>query len=315
VHRTALLLAVALACDGTKPGTPAPGTAGGSGSAASETAGQDQAMTCEALPFAESTAVPEASGAAWLSIGGKLALVVIGDSGNHGAYAIVDPETGDTLEHGKLPLGGDGEDLEGIAARGGKLYVITSPGWMRVYQRSTSAEAFELVDGPYALGPIDLEGKSGGLGDKPPKGSGMVCDANRVNCGRNYEGLCLAPGPVSGRCIGFAAAKADGHLYCVIDVDGRLAVEYPNAIRVARPGVIGDCAFAEDGTLHAGSNLFDLGNVYRIDGWEHPATATVTTLGALGVGFPETLAVRGDVFYRMSDTGGAPSLMRKFRCR
>ena len=29
---------------------------------------------------------------------------------------------------------------------------------------------------------------------------------------------------------------------------------------------------------------------------------------------PEASAVRGDVFYRMSDTGGGPSLMAAFRC-
>jgi len=76
-----------------------------------------------------------------------------------------------------------------------------------------------------------------------------------------------------------------------------------------------DCAFSDDGKLYAGSNLFDLGNVYRVDGWQDPSTAKVTRLAAIGVGFPETLAVRGDVFYRMSDTGGAPSLMKKYRCR
>jgi hypothetical protein len=275
-------------------------------------AGANATDACKELPFAESTPVPEASGAAWLSIEGTPRLFVIGDSGNNGAYVLVDPETGATVEQGKLPLGGEGEDLEGIAVRGGRFYVITSPGWMRVYERKGSG--FALLDGPYPLGPIDIEDKGGGMGDKPPKGNGMVCGAKNVNCGRNYEGLCLAPGPVSGRCIGFAAAKADGHLYCIVETGGKLAVEYSLSIKIARSGVIADCAFSEDGRLYVGSNLFDLANVYRITGWEDPAHAKVTRLGPLPSGFPETLAVRGDIFYRMSDTGGSPSAMKKYRC-
>ena len=287
------------------PAPPAPVTSAGS-------AGASPTDACRELPFAGSTPVPEASGAAWLSIDGKLGLVVISDSGNDGAYAIVDPESGATLEQGKLPLGGDGEDLEGIAARGGRLYVITSPGWMRVYERKGAG--FALVDGPYPLGPVDIQDRGGGMGDRPPKGSGMVCAAKHTNCGRNYEGLCLAPGPVSGRCVGFAASKADGHLYCLVESAGKLAVEYSLSIEIARPGAIADCAFSDDGRLYAGSNLFDLGNVYRVTAWDDPPHAKVTRLGPLLVGFPETLAVRGDVFYRMSDTGGSPSAMKKYRC-
>src|SRR5215468_4471337 len=56
---------------------------------------------CVQLPFAESTPVAEASGAAWLTIDGKLALVVAGDSGTHGDYVIVDPETGALRERGR----------------------------------------------------------------------------------------------------------------------------------------------------------------------------------------------------------------------
>ena len=268
------------------------------------------AEKCTKLPFAESTPVPEASGAAWLPIDGKLALVVISDSGNDGQYAIVDPDTGATREEGKLPPAGAGEDLEGVATRGGKLVAVTSPGWIRTWERT--AKGFTLVDGPYALGPIDLEKKTDG--NRPPEGTGMVCDAKLTNCGRNYEGLCLAPEPVSGACVGFVASKADGHLYCLVDDKGRLAVRHEGSIAITKPGALADCAFAEDGTLFAGSNLFDLSTVYRVDGWQTPATAKVSTVEQIGIGFPETIAARGDVIYRMSDTGGGPSLMAKFRC-
>jgi outer membrane protein assembly factor BamB len=305
-----LVLVVLLAACESKPEVPA--------ATPPVTKTQEPPKECTDLPFAPSTPVPEASGAAWLDVDGKPALVVISDSGNQGKYAIVDADAGTTLEEGILPLGeGAGDDLEGIAARGGLFHVISSPGWVRSYKRAD--KSFELVDAPYALGPIDIEDKGGGMGDKPPKGNGMVCGAKNTNCGRNYEGLCLLPDGVTpqpnARCIGFAASKADGHLYCIQEDRGKLVVQYQNAIRIARPGVVADCAFSDDGNLYAGSNLFDAGTVYRVDGWNDPSTAKLTVIGALGIGFPETLAVRGETFYRMSDTGGvAPSMMRKLRC-
>jgi hypothetical protein len=314
VKRVAILALGIAACSRGASDAPRTGSAvtpPGAGSAPADAS----AVACSELPFAESTPVPEASGAAWLDYAGKPALFVISDSGNDGAYSIVDADTGTSVENGKLPLGGEGDDLEGVAVRGGKFYAISSPGWMRVYERA--GQGFKLAEAPYPLGPIDLDGPRGGMGDKPPTGNGMVCAAKATNCGRNYEGLCLAPEShlQGSRCVGFAAAKADGHLYCVVVVDGKLAVEHAGSIAITRPGAMADCAFAPDGKLYAGSNLFDIGNVYRVDGWQAPATATVTRLAAIGVGFPETLAVRDDVFYRMSDTGGAPSLMKKYRCR
>ena len=265
---------------------------------------------CERVPFADSSPVPEASGAAWMTIGGKLSLVVISDSGNDGAYAIVDPESGATTEQGKLPLAGKDDDLEGVAIHAGKLAALTSPGWVREWQRAGTG--FELVAGPYPLGPIDLDE---GTGNAPPAHDGMVCARERTNCGRNYEGLCLANHPAAGQCIGFAMSKADGHIYCLVDQAGKLAVDRTRKIQIiGKGGALADCAFSDDDTLLVGSNLFDLAHVYRIDGWRDPATAKVITVGMLGVGFPETIAARGDIIYRMSDTGGAPSLMAKYRC-
>jgi outer membrane protein assembly factor BamB len=287
---------------------PIPATPPGTGSTNAASA----PPTCESLPFAESTPVPEASGAAWLAIDGKPALVVVSDSGNHGAYGIIDPETGATIETGKLPLSTEaGDDLEGASARGDKVYGLTSAGWVRVWQRS--GQGFELIEPPYPLGPVDLPDKKNNA--RAPKGDGMVCNPHVVNCGRNYEGLCLAPVPRDGACIGFAASKADGHLYCLTDEAGKLVVHHDRAIAITRPGALADCTFGDDDTLWAGSNLFDLGNVYRVTRWEDPANAHVEQVAALAIGFPELIAVRGDVVYRMSDMGGAPSLMAKYRCR
>jgi hypothetical protein len=288
-----------------------PAGVGSSGNAGSGSTGSP-AAACEPLPFAQSTPVPEASGAAWLTIDGKPALLVVGDSGNNGAYGIVDPESGATLETGQLPLSSEAsDDIEGVAARGDKIYGVTSSGWMRTWRRS--GKGFELVDKPYPLGPVDLPDTKNDA--RAPKGDGMVCKGTVVNCGRNYEGLCLANTPRNSACIGFAASKADGHLYCLTDEAGKLVVHHDRAIAIARSGALADCAFGDDDTLWAGSNTFDLNHVYRVTHWDDPASAQVEQVASLGVGFPELIAVRGDVIYRMSDMGGTPSLMARYRCR
>jgi hypothetical protein len=288
----------------------APGSAGSSGSAAAP--GRDHGMRCELLPFAESTPVPEASAAAWIAIDGKPFLLVVGDSGNHGAYGIIDPDTGATIETGKLPLSDQAsDDLEGLSAIGDRFYGLTSSGWIRVWRRQ--GQGFELVEPPYPLGPVDLPDRKSH--DRPPDGDGMVCGAHAGNCGRDYEGLCLAPAAHGGGCVGFAAAKADGHLYCLTEESGKLAVHRDRAIAITRPGALADCTFGDDGAVWAASNLFDISRVYRVTHWEDPAAAQVELIGPLPIGFPELIAVRGDVVYRMSDMGVAPSLMARYRCR
>ena len=321
-RRTCAVVAI-LAAGCGKPGEPAAAPAAGtsgratapaagtSGSATAPAAG-GHAARCELLPFAASTPVPEASGAAWIAIGGKPHLLVVGDSGNHGAYGIIDPDTGATIETGKLPLSDEtSDDLEGLSAIGDRFYGLTSSGWIQVWRRQ--GKGFERVEKPYPLGPVDLPDRKSR--DRPPDGDGMVCGARAVNCGRDYEGLCLAPAPHAGGCVGFAAAKADGHLYCLTEESGKLVVHRDRAIAITRPGALADCAFGDDGAVWAASNLFDLSRVYRVVHWEDPAAAQVELIGPLPVGFPELIAVRGDVVYRMSDMGGAPSLMARFRCR
>jgi hypothetical protein len=231
----------------------------------------------------------------WLD--GKL--VAVADSGQHGAYAILDPQTGTTLEQGKLPLGDPpdaSDDLEGVATLDGKLVGISSAGWIRVWTRTD--KGFDLVQGPYALGPVDLPRK-GGIGDRPPAGDGMVCPIQGTNCGRNYEGICL-----HGH-AGYALSKADGHLYPLTLDSGQLVVHREGAIEVAQPGLAADCAIDDAGAAWVGDNTFGMNDVSRVGGPD---------LGALGPGFAEALLVHGDSIFRMSDTGGSPSLMAKFRC-
>jgi hypothetical protein len=322
VRRCEVLVLVLAACSAKQepkreaPPAPAPtGSAGSAGStvpAATEGAGD----ACSDLPFASTTPVPEASGGAWIDLGGRPSLLVVSDSGNHGAYAIVDGETGDTKEQGNLPLGtGAGEDLEGLAVRGDRFYGLSSAGWIREWKRD--AAGFALVAGPYALGPVDMPPKSTSNATKPPAGNGMVCDGNTTNCGRNYEGLCLAPAEsIRGAeaCVGFAASKADGRLYCLTLEGGQLRAHHDQAIAIDEPGRVADCAFSPEGKLVVGNNLFGLARVFLVEDWATPAQAKVTEIGKLGPGFPETIAAKGDVIYRLSDTGGAPSLMAKFRC-
>ena len=277
-----------VACGKSAPPAPA-------GGSAAPAAGSAAAWTCEPQPFEASTPLPEASGVTWLD--GKL--VAVGDSGQHGAYAILDPETGKTLEQGTLPLGDPpdaSDDLEGLATLDGKLVGIASAGWIRVWARTD--KGFDLVQGPYALGPVDLPRK-GGLGDKPPAGDGMVCPIQGTNCGRNYEGICLHDH------AGYALSKADGHLYPLTVENGQLVVHRDGAIEVARPGLAADCSIDETGNVWIGDNFFGTNGVQRVGGPD---------LGTLGAGFAEALLVHGNSIFRMSDTGGAPSLMGKFRC-
>lgn len=249
-------------------------------------------IKCEQQPFAESTTLPEASGAAWLD---DHRLVVVSDSGHKGDYVLVDAEKGDTVESGKLPLGMGTDDLEGLAFRDDKLYGLSSNGFMRVWQREK--KGFLMLDGPYPIGQGDF-----------------VCDVEKTNCAKNYEGLALAPQP-SSQCAGFACSKEEGRLYCLTQgADGRYAINPSRFINVEKKDVLADCAFSPSGELYVGNNLFGLSHVYRIDGWQDTQTAKVTPIDALGIGFAEVIAAKGDIIYRMSDTGGTPSLMVKFRC-
>jgi hypothetical protein len=296
---TVLAIAGAVAC-GHPGDPPATGSAAAATGVPGGSAAPASAPRCQPLPFAESTPVPEASGAAWLVLDGKPALLVVGDSGNHGAYGIVDPETGATGETGRLPLTDlVSDDIEGVSAWGDQIAGLTSSGWVLTWRRRPGG--FDLSAPPYPLGPIEAPGA-------------MACRGRGVNCGRNYEGLCLVPAPRPGGCAGFAASKTDGRLYCLTEQAGKLVAHADRAIQLVRPDALADCAFGDDGALWAGSNLFDLSRVYRITHWDDPAAAQIERIGPLPIGFPEVIAVRGDVVYRMSDMGGSPSLMARFRC-
>ena len=246
--------------------------------------------------------VREASGAVWVeaSFGLPAHVVVVGDSGTKGAFAIVDAETGALLGKGNLPLGdGVSDDIEGLARVGERYHALVSNGRVRSWRRS-GATAFELTGAPYELHPD------------------LVCPGPKAtNCRLDFEGLCLAPGPDAGGCDGYAASRAKGALFCVtVQEDGRLAADPRRTIQVAPPFVLSGCGIAPEGDrLYAGLNGLAANAVIRLRGWRDPATALREALGPAGTGFCEAEAVGpGGALYRFSDTRTAPSLMSALSC-
>lgn len=292
----------------TTTAAPAPAAATAAPSAA--TAGAPLPTGCEKQPFVDDLPIAEASAAVVTELDGVATLMVIGDSGHDGDYLLVDPQSGAVRERGKLPLGGRGDDLEGLAVRGDRFWALTSSGWLRAWKRrGPPTPGFELVTGPVAIG--------AGQG-----ANAMTCGLRRANCGRNFEGLCLAPRAGGKRphpeeeCVGMAASKADGRLYCIVEKDEALTVDPARWIAVSKPEALADCNIDGE-TLWAGANLFDFNRVWRVDGWRTPevtASVQVRELGTLGTGFCEGMAVAGDTMFRLSDTQGSPSLVSKFRC-
>ncbi|WP_428265838.1 hypothetical protein [Haliangium sp.] len=307
-----------------------PGVRGAAPAAAAGAASEAEARivwTCTRETFPILLPLAEASGASYVSDPAGPYLLVVGDSGNRGQYVELDPETGAVVATGHLPLGhGASDDLEGLSVRGEVVYGITSAGWMRHWRRRPGRdgdERYQLVRGPYPIAP------------RVALGLDLRCDSARdINCARNYEGLCLRdPTDDSAACAGFAVSKADGALYC-LSFDGRGDLEVTRrgnrpvgTIAVAAGDTLTGCHFAPDAAtgqgvgrvpdvVWVGSNASAANRVFTVSGWQNPARARVDTVGALGTGFDEALAVGpGGRLYRFSDTSSATSLADKFVCR
>ena len=267
------------------------------------------ASKCPAQPFADELDLPEASAATWLVVDGKPALMVVADSGNRGAYRLVDPGDGSVRERGELPLGeGAGDDLEGLSIEGDRVWGLTSNGWLRAWKREPASAGkparFALVVGPYPLGPVG--GKDS-----------LVCAPKGFNCGKNFEALCLRPGAAAGDCVGYAGAKADGRLYCMARDGDRLVADRARTLEVTPPLVLSSCDFSPDGRdLWVGTNMLGAARVYHVLDWQTPDKARAESVGSLGTGFPEGMAIGDDgAIYRFPDTGSAPSGQWKFRCK
>ncbi len=256
---------------------------------------------CERQPFARSVDLAEASGATYLSAG---ELLVVGDSGTHGAFVVLDASSGELLRKGQLPLDSiASDDLEGVSVMGGKVFAITSSGWMREWTQEE--DSFTLLRDSYALAPKDAKA--------------LVCESpTSINCAMNYEGLCLQRSPDPGvACVGVAAAKATGELVClVLESSGKLALNASRRIKVASPKSLSGCDFDEKGRLWFGTNFFAGSQIGFVEGWQSPETSVLTMLGSAGFGFPEAIALgKGGQVLRVSDTSGSPSLLSKYICR
>lgn len=266
-------------------------------------------MQCEKRAFQAELPIAEASGATYVPAmhGRSARLVLVGDSGTDGQLIELDPDTGAVLLETSLPLDGRAnDDLEGFSRIGETYYGLTSGGYLRTWTRG--AQDYELVEHAYPIGP------PGGEPD-------VVCkNPQRGNCGPNYEGLCLRDEPVdSGDCVGFAASKTHGWLLCLVRSEGgRLRADLSRRIQVTAGSVLSGCHFVPGRAdeLWAGTNLFGGNTVYRITGAATPKTAQITTIGRLGPGFAEALALApGGLMFRFSDTGLTPSFCESFTCR
>lgn len=281
VYHTAVAVALIACGSGGKSESPAP--------AEPETPPDDDGE-CVAASWAESVDIAEASGADVTPDG--RGVMVIADSHGRGAYVIADAETGAIRERGALPLGRGGDDLEGLAFSGERLFALSSSGFVYAYRRAGAS--YELVDEPYPIGAAP-----------------WTCGLRRGNCGANFEGLCLGDRDLAvggATCRGFAASKTRGQLICVGLDGGRLALRPDTAIKVAPSRVLAGCAIAGD-RIWAVTNILGSNAILEVT-----AAGQVTPRLTMAPGSTEAVAARGDVVWRFSDTADRPSLAGRYRC-
>ena len=256
--------------------------------------------------FPRELPIAEASGAALLPAGARDAevLLVVSDSGNDGAVLRV-PLSGVAderkLEAGKLRLGDvRSDDVEGVAARGGALYTLTSSGVVRRFAFQDGA--LVATGAPYVIGP-------------PPHSCPRLNDAN---CGKNWEGLCLRAESITARCAGSAASKTDGALHCVVEEGGHLRIDpLKPALALALPDkALSDCAFGAAGgaaerTLVVTTNVHGGSKSYVVD----EASGELARIDVPGHVTNEAIAIdRGGALYQLMDDNHAPSAASRHVC-
>jgi hypothetical protein len=313
VHFRALIpLSLALAACGRNSPSPAASSTTPSSSAAISTTkvahGKSTAdLHCTTdLHFPSPLKIPEASIAAEVELTpGVREMLVVSDSGNNGAAVLWKIPEG-PVRNIHLPLDANAsDDLEGGAWRGGHFFTLTSSGAVRRYS-------------PDGHGALAEDGDSYRIGLPPYS----CADLGKVNCGKNYEGLCLrADSPADGstpRCIGYAASKKEGALYCVVLTDNQLSIDSvrkPLVLSLEKDS-LSDCAFGAWGgpaqntlvittNIHGGSTSFVVdettGDLKTID-----VDATLTN---------EAIAVDKDgALYQMMDDNGDESLALRMSC-
>jgi hypothetical protein len=247
-------------------------------------------------------AVPEASAATEVELTpGVRELLVISDSGQNGAALALTFPDGPSREL-RLPLDRKvGDDTEGLAWRAGHLYALTSSGFV-LEMTADGRGGLARTEPAYPLGP-------------PP----FVCDvADEVNCGKNYEGLCLRGGH-GARCAGYAASREEGALYCLSVSGDRLEIDQTKKPLVlpVRPDSLSDCAFGSaDGpaanALVIATNLHGGSQVYVVD----EATGGISPIAIPGILNDEAVAIdHTGALYQGMDDNGTPSPASRATCR
>ncbi len=232
--------------------------------------------------------IPEASGAARLSKG---RYIVVADSGNDGRALIVDESQG-TSAALVLPLGaGAGDDLEGLdVSPDGRLFGVTSAGWLRAWRIDAAdpegGDKATLVSGPVAVS----------------EDSDWFCDPFQVNCGPNYEGLCLHPEPAlafSDGCAGWLVSKARGELVCLRREGESYRADPSMRHPVAPQNQLSGCAYEPTPPYR----LLVAGNVYSGDRIWEVGESDMEQLPETGAGNQESILVLE------GDRPGAPRIL------
>jgi len=261
--------------------------------------------------FPSPWALPEASAAAEVELRrGTPELLVVADSGRKGAAMAWSP--GKPPRGLVLPLDDRAsDDLEGMAwtgaPGGGHLDTLTSSGAVRRFV-------------PDGAGGLKADGEAYRIGPAP-----LSCaDLHGVNCGKDWEGLCLRSPSAHARCAGYAASKKETALYCVVRDDaGRLAVDTQRPPVVlalerwtTREGVLSDCAFGAPGgpaedVLLVTTNVFGGSQTYVVD----EATGRATSLEVQATASNEAIAVdREGALYVFLDDNGEISVATRWTC-
>ena len=253
--------------------------------------------------------VAEASAATEVELTpGTRELLVVSDSGQNGAAIAWTPPYGPSRAL-VLPLDRTaGDDTEGLAWRSGHLYALTSSGFVLEMTPDGSGGLARKLPA-YPLGP-------------PP----FVCDvASDVNCGKNYEGLCLR-GPAAltsagktPRCAGYAASRAEGALYCLSLTGDHLQIDqvHPPLKLSVHADSLSDCAFgsadgAAAGALVVTTNLHGGSKPYVVD----ESTGGITPIAIPGILNDEAVVIdHTGALYQAMDDNGTPSPATRATCR
>jgi hypothetical protein len=278
-----------------------------SASVAAHVAMPKAALACTPdVHFPSPLKIAEASIAAEVELtAGVREMIVIGDSGNNGASLLWKIPNG-PVRFIRLPLDdGASDDLEGGAWRGGHLFTLTSSGAVRRFS-------------PDGHGALARDGDTYRIGAEPYSCAVL----GKVNCGKNYEGLCLRAevpeGGIAPRCIGYAASKKEGALYCVVMMDNRLAIDAVRKPLVLplETDALSDCAFGAWGgpaqnTLVVTTNIHGGSSSYVVD----ETTGALKIIDVPSTLTNEAIAIDKDgALYQMMDDNGDESLALRLSC-